>query len=160
MVDVGDKKISRREALAEGAIYMQPETLDQIRANTLRKGDVLGVAKLAGILAAKKTPEWIPLCHPLHLTQVDLFFSPAADPPRVEIQALVRAMDRTGVEMEALTAVSAAALTIYDMCKAVDRGMTIGPIGLLRKTGGKSGTYLRKKDRSAISEKKARGEMV
>jgi cyclic pyranopterin phosphate synthase len=124
---------------------MKPETLERVRANSLKKGDVLGVAKVAGILAAKKTPEWIPLCHPLQLTQIDLFFQPADDPARIEIQAQVKACDRTGVEMEALTAVSAAALTIYDMCKAVDRGLIIGPIVLQRKTGGQSGPYTRKK---------------
>jgi cyclic pyranopterin phosphate synthase len=144
MVDVGTKRITRREAWAGGTVYMKPETLERVRANSLQKGDVLAVAKIAGILAAKKTPEWIPLCHPLQLTQIELFFLTADDPARIEIQAQVKARDRTGVEMEALTAVSAAALTIYDMCKAVDRGLIIGPIGLLRKTGGKSGSYSRK----------------
>jgi cyclic pyranopterin phosphate synthase len=122
---------------------MKPETLERVRSNSLQKGDVLGVARIAGILAAKKTPEWIPLCHPLHLTQIELIFQTADNPARIEIQARVKAQDRTGVEMEALAAVSAAALTIYDMCKAVDRGLLIGPIGLLRKTGGKSGSYRR-----------------
>ena len=144
MVDVGAKRATRREAWAGGTVYMQAETLDQVRANTLQKGDVIGVAKVAGILAAKKTPDLIPLCHPLRITQVDLFFSLIPDPPRIEIQSLVKARDRTGVEMEALAAVTAAALTIYDMCKAIDRGMIIGPFGVLRKTGGESGTYHRK----------------
>ena len=142
MVDVGSKKISRREAWAGGAVYMQLGTLEKIRANTIQKGDVLGVAKVAGILAAKKTPELIPLCHPLVLTQVNLFFSLEEGPPRVEITAQVKALDRTGVEMEALTAATAAALTIYDMCKSIDRGMILGPFGLLEKTGGKSGRYI------------------
>ncbi|MCU0579805.1 MAG: cyclic pyranopterin monophosphate synthase MoaC [Desulfobacterota bacterium] len=145
MVDVGTKGITRREAWAGGTVHMKPETLERVRANSLQKGDVLGVAKVAGILAAKKTPEWIPLCHPLHLTQIELFFRTADEPARIEIEAQVKARDRTGVEMEALTAVCAAALTIYDMCKAVDRGMIIGPIGLLRKMGGESGPYARKK---------------
>ncbi|MBI5585442.1 MAG: cyclic pyranopterin monophosphate synthase MoaC [Deltaproteobacteria bacterium] len=145
MVDVGTKRVTRREAWAGGTVYMKPETLERVRANSLQKGDVLGVAKVAGILAAKKTPDWIPLCHPLQLTQIELIFQAADDPARIEIQAQVQARDRTGVEMEALTAVAAAALTIYDMCKAVDRGLIIGPIGLLRKKGGKSGSYHRKK---------------
>jgi cyclic pyranopterin monophosphate synthase len=145
MVDVGPKRVTRREAWAGGTVHMKPETLERVRSNSLQKGDVLGVAKIAGILAAKKTPEWIPLCHPLQLTQIELIFQMADNPSRIEIQARVKAQDRTGVEMEALTAVSAAALTIYDMCKAVDRGLLIGPIGLLRKTGGKSGPYRRTK---------------
>ena len=145
MVDVGTKRMTRREAWAGGTVHMKPETLERVRANSLQKGDVLGVAKVAGILAAKKTPEWIPLCHPLQLTQIELIFRTADEPARIEIEAQVKARDRTGVEMEALTAVCAAALTIYDMCKAVDRGLIIGPIGLLRKTGGKSGPYARKK---------------
>jgi cyclic pyranopterin monophosphate synthase len=143
MVDVGAKKISRREAWAVGAVYMQHGTLKKIQANTIQKGDVLGAAKLAGILAAKKTPDLIPLCHPLMLTQVNLFFSVGETPPRIEITAQAKALDRTGVEMEALTAATAAALTIYDMCKSIDRGMVLGPFGLLEKTGGKSGRYKR-----------------
>jgi cyclic pyranopterin phosphate synthase len=143
MVDVGLKKTTRREAWAGGAVYMQAATLEKIQANTIQKGDVLGVAKVAGILAAKKTPDLIPLCHPLMLTQVNLSFSPGQSPPRMEITAQVKAQDRTGVEMEALTAVTAAALTIYDMCKSIDRGMVLGPFGLLKKTGGKSGRFIR-----------------
>jgi cyclic pyranopterin monophosphate synthase len=143
MVDVGLKKTSRREAWAGGAVYMKVGTLERIQANAMEKGDVLGVAKLAGILAAKKTPDLIPLCHPLKLTQVNLFFSAGESPPRIEITAQVKALDRTGVEMEALTAATAAALTIYDMCKSIDRGMVLGPFGLLEKTGGKSGRYKR-----------------
>jgi cyclic pyranopterin phosphate synthase len=144
MVDVGSKKITQREAWAGGAVYMQAGTLEKIQTNAIQKGDVLGVAKIAGILAAKKTPELIPLCHPLRLTQVNLFFSPGQAPPRIEITAQVKAQDRTGVEMEALTAVTAAALTIYDMCKSIDREMVLGPFGLLEKTGGKSGRFKRK----------------
>jgi cyclic pyranopterin phosphate synthase len=144
MVDVGSKKITRREAWAVGAVYMKVGTLKKIQTNAIQKGDVLGVAKVAGILAAKRTPDLIPLCHPLKLTQVNLFFSPGQDPPRIEITAQVKAQDRTGVEMEALTAVTAAALTIYDMCKSIDREMVLGPFGLLEKTGGKSGRFKRK----------------
>ncbi len=144
MVDVGSKKITRREAWAGGAVYLQVGTLEKIQANTIQKGDVLGVAKVAGILAAKKTPELIPLCHPLRLTQVNVFLSPEQAPSRIEITAQVKAQDRTGVEMEALTAVTAAALTIYDMCKSIDRDMVLGPFGLLEKTGGKSGRFKRK----------------
>jgi len=144
MVDVGSKKITQREAWAGGAVYMQAGTLEKIQANVIQKGDVLGVAKVAGILAAKKTPDLIPLCHPLRLTQVNLIFSPGQTPPRIEIIAQVKAQDRTGVEMEALTAITAAALTIYDMCKSIDREMVLGPFGLLEKAGGKSGRFKRK----------------
>jgi cyclic pyranopterin phosphate synthase len=143
MVDVTPKKATRREAWAQGTVRLKKETLEKIRENALNKGDVLGVAKIAAIQAAKKTPELIPLCHPLRLTDIEVSFSLDQDPPRVTILARVQARDRTGVEMEALTAVAAAALTIYDMCKAVDRGMQLTDMMLLKKTGGKSGTYLR-----------------
>jgi cyclic pyranopterin monophosphate synthase len=143
MVDVSLKKTTLREAWATGVVLMRAETLKKIEDNTVKKGDVLGVAKISGIMAAKKTPEIIPLCHPLHLTEIDLTFSLIQEPPSVTITAKVQAIDRTGVEMEAMTAVAAAALTIYDMCKAVDRGIQITGLSLLKKTGGKSGVFLR-----------------
>ncbi len=141
MVDVGAKAETERVAIARGRIMMRPETLALVKAGQMGKGDVLGVARLAGIMAAKRTAELIPLCHPLALTSiaVDLTLDEAAS--AVEIEARVKLTGRTGVEMEALTAVSVAALTVYDMCKAVDRGMVISDIRLVRKSGGKSGTY-------------------
>ena len=143
MVDVGAKPESLREARARGAVVMRPSTLELVQRNAVQKGDVLSVAKIAGIMAAKRTAELIPLCHPLPLTSVDLAFHLDADAARIEIESLVRVMGRTGVEMEALTAVAAAALTIYDMCKAVDREMTITDIRLIEKRGGRSGTFRR-----------------
>jgi cyclic pyranopterin phosphate synthase len=139
MVDVGGKAETAREAVARGAVRMRPETLALIAAGGLPKGDVLAVARIAGIMAAKRTPELIPLCHPLSLTYVAVELTPDAARGAVLIEATVRTTGATGVEMEALTAVSAAALTVYDMCKAVDRGMRIGDIRLVRKRGGKSG---------------------
>ncbi|MCW5732251.1 MAG: cyclic pyranopterin monophosphate synthase MoaC [Alphaproteobacteria bacterium] len=141
MVDVSAKAETEREAVAKGRVVMAPETLALIRAGGAAKGDVLGVARLAGIMAAKRTAELIPLCHPLALSRVavDLVCLPEAN--AVEITASVRLVGRTGVEMEALTAVSVAALTVYDMVKAADRGMRIENIRLVKKTGGKSGTY-------------------
>jgi cyclic pyranopterin phosphate synthase len=147
MVDVSTKKATRREAWAQGTVLLKQETLEKIRKNEVEKGDVLSVARIAAVLAAKKTPDLIPLCHPLRLTQVDVSFSLENEPPRVSILARVRAQDRTGVEMEALTAVAAAALTIYDMCKAIDRGIRLTDMFLLKKTGGKSGPYV---NRAAI----------
>lgn len=147
MVDVGDKRISRRIAVAEGYIQMQPETLQRILAGGHSKGDVLGVARIAGIMGAKKTAELIPLCHPLALTRIDIELTPAPDANAVRCQALVETQDRTGVEMEALTAVQVTLLTIYDMCKAVDRGMTLDRIRLLEKSGGKSGLWRREANR-------------
>jgi cyclic pyranopterin phosphate synthase len=146
MVDVGAKPDTAREAVATGLVRMQRETLELIRAGRMAKGDVLAVAQVAGVMAAKRTPEIIPLCHTLLLTGVDLAFALEDDPDHgiVRIQATVRTVGKTGAEMEALTAVSAAALTIYDMCKAVDRAMTIDGIQLVRKSGGKSGTYERR----------------
>jgi cyclic pyranopterin monophosphate synthase len=147
MVDVTAKAETAREAIAKGTVRMRPETLALIRAGHVAKGDVLAVAQVAGILAAKQTPQIIPMCHTLLLTGVDLAFelevADAGDQASVHIQASVRTHGRTGAEMEALTAVSAAALTIYDMCKAVDRAMTIDAIRLLRKSGGKSGEFVR-----------------
>ena len=141
MVDVGAKEETLREATAAGRVLMQPATLALIEGGGVAKGDVLGVARLAGIMAAKRTPELIPLCHPLALTAVEVELACCADPPSVEISATCRLRGRTGVEMEALTAVSVAALTVYDMCKAVDRGMRITDIRLRHKAGGKSGSF-------------------
>jgi cyclic pyranopterin phosphate synthase len=139
MVDVGAKDATRREAVARGAVLMRPETLQMIVAGAAPKGDVLAVARVAGIMAAKRAPDLIPLCHPLLLTHVAVELLPDAAAAAVRIEATVRTTGKTGVEMEALTAVSAAALTIYDMCKAVDRGMRISDIRLAQKRGGKSG---------------------
>ena len=143
MVDVGAKQETQREAVAVGEVRMASETLRLLRAGNLPKGDVLGVARVAGILAAKRTSELIPLCHPLPLTFVGLDFSFDEEASRVLITATARCRGQTGVEMEALTAVSLAALTIYDMAKAVEKTMVIGEIRLLSKTGGKSGDWTR-----------------
>jgi cyclic pyranopterin phosphate synthase len=143
MVDVSGKPATVRQAIARGEVRMRPETLAQIKANTFKKGDVLAVAKLAGIQAAKRTDELIPLAHPLALTGIDLITTLDDQVSAVMIQAAVSTVAPTGVEMEALAAVAAAALTIYDMCKAVDRSMTIERIRLVRKTGGRSGDYER-----------------
>ena len=141
MVDVGSKAVTQREAIAKGTVTMAPATLDMVMAGTAKKGDVLGVARLAGIMAAKKTAELIPLCHQIALSSVDIALD--CDPERhaVDITATVRTADRTGVEMEAITAVCITALTIYDMCKSADRAIRIGEVRLTRKSGGKSGTY-------------------
>jgi cyclic pyranopterin phosphate synthase len=140
MVDVTDKAVTARTAVAEGSVTMAQETLRRILEGSVAKGDVLAVAQVAGIQAAKKTSDWIPMCHPLPLTGVNVRFRDnGAD--ELTITAEVKTTGRTGVEMEALTAVSAAALTIYDMCKAIQKDMVIGPIRLLAKTGGKSGDY-------------------
>ena len=143
MVDVGDKDVTRRVAIAEGWIRMQPGTLDRIVAGAHAKGDVLGIARVAGIMGAKRTAELIPLCHPLALTRVSVDLEPQPEHNAVRCQATVETQGRTGVEMEALTAVQVALLTIYDMCKAVDRGMTMTEIRLLEKSGGKSGAWRR-----------------
>ena len=142
MVDVGNKEETRRLAVARGEVRMQPETLARIMNDRIEKGDVLGVARLAGIMAAKKTSELIPLCHPLPIDSVAVGFTPDPGQGIVAVEATVKVRGRTGVEMEALTAVAAAALTIYDMCKAVDRSMTIGNIRLIEKSGGRSGHYI------------------
>jgi cyclic pyranopterin phosphate synthase len=139
MVDVSDKPDSERIAIARGEVYMQPETLALIRQGALKKGDVLAVARLAGIMAAKRTAELIPLCHPLAITHVSVELTLDDQPPRVLIEARVKTTGKTGVEMEALTAVSVAGLTIYDMAKAVDRGMRIEAVRLAEKHGGRSG---------------------
>jgi len=143
MVDVSGKQETAREAKAAGRVTMQPDTLRRILDREVSKGDVFGVARLAGIMAAKKTPELIPLCHSLNLASVEIEFIPDEASSWVDIQATVRTTAKTGAEMEALTAVAAAGLTIYDMCKAVDRAMTITDVRLVRKSGGKSGTYER-----------------
>ncbi len=141
MVDVGDKAATERSATAKGSVLMAPETLAKIMAGGFKKGDVLSVAQLAGIMGAKRTPDLIPLCHPLALTsvKVDLVCDP--DRHAVDIEATCKLNGQTGVEMEALTAVSIAALTVYDMCKAVDRGMRITDVRLIHKAGGKSGIF-------------------
>lgn len=141
MVDVTDKEVTYREAVAEGVIYMNEQTIQAIADGNIKKGDVLSVAQVAGIMAAKKTSDIIPMCHPLMLTGVDISFD--VKKTEIAIKAIVKCKGETGVEMEALTAVSTAALTIYDMCKAVQKDMTIGDIKLLEKTGGKSGHYKR-----------------
>jgi cyclic pyranopterin phosphate synthase len=141
MVDVSAKAETERVATARGRVTMKPETLALIQAGGMAKGDVLGVARLAGIMAAKRTPDLIPLCHPLPLTKVTVDLKCLSEINAVEIEATVKLKGRTGVEMEALTAVSVAALTLYDMCKAVDKGMVLGDIRLIRKEGGKSGTW-------------------
>jgi cyclic pyranopterin phosphate synthase len=140
MVDVGAKAVTDRSATARARVVMLPETLAMIRAGTAKKGDVLGVARLAGIMAAKRTAELIPLCHPLSITSVAIDLAPEGD-DTVEIAATVKTTGQTGVEMEALTAASVAALTVYDMCKAVDRGMRIEGLRVVAKSGGKSGDY-------------------
>ena len=137
MVDVSGKQPTARTARVGARVWMAPETLRLLKEQALPKGDVLAVAKVAGIMAAKRTCELVPLCHPISLTQVDLVFTIAGDEPRVDIECVARTEDRTGVEMEALIGASVAAITIYDMCKAVDRGMIVGDIRLLEKTGGK-----------------------
>ena len=143
MVDVSDKPETERVATAAGRIIMAPETLARIEAGTIGKGDVLAVAQVAGIMAAKKTWEFIPMCHPLLLDGIDISFAIDRDAVAVEIRATVKTTGRTGVEMEALSAVAGAALTIYDMCKAIDRGMCVENIRLLRKSGGRSGIFTR-----------------
>ncbi len=143
MVDVGAKKETERVAIARCEVRMKPETLALIQSGGVPKGDVIGVARVAGILAAKRTGELIPLCHPLPITSASVDFSFDEPGSRVLIEAMVATVSKTGVEMEALTACSVAALTIYDMAKAADKGMVIGEVRLVKKTGGKSGTYLR-----------------
>lgn len=143
MVDVGGKEVTTREATAEGCVRMQAATLATILSGNAKKGDVLATARIAGIMAAKKTHELIPLCHPLLIEKVTLDIAPDDALPGLRISATVRVSGRTGVEMEALTAVSVACLTIYDMAKAVDRGMEIGPVSLSAKSGGRSGDWRR-----------------
>ena len=139
MVDVGDKDVTRREAVARGRVVMAPETLTAIREQATPKGDVLSVAQLAGVMAAKRASELIPLCHPLPLSFVGVELTPGEDRASVEIEATVRTTGQTGAEMEALTAVSVAGLTVYDMCKAIDRAMRVEAVRLVSKSGGQSG---------------------
>lgn len=143
MVDVGGKPDTQRHAVAAGAIFMQGRTLERLLQGEHKKGDVLGIARTAGIMAAKRTADLIPLCHPLPLTHIEIDLSPNADALAVECVCRAESLSRTGVEMEALMAVQICLLTIYDMCKAVDRGMSIGDVRLLEKAGGKSGLWRR-----------------
>ena len=143
MVDVTDKAPTQRTAVAQAVVHMNEETFRRIAAGTVTKGNVMETARIAGVMAAKKTAALIPMCHPLNLTHVQVDFFPDAAGHTIRIEATARIVDQTGVEMEALTAVSVAALTLYDMCKAIDKAMTITDISLLRKTGGKSGTFNR-----------------
>ena len=152
MVDVGEKPLTFREAIAGGEVQMQPETLQQILTQQIKKGDVFSVARLAGIMAAKQTSSLIPLCHPLPLSAVIIDFNSDPQRGRVTISATAKVTGQTGVEMEALTAVSVAALTIYDMCKAIDREMVIEEICLLKKSGGKSGTFIRKNSQLEVGK--------
>jgi cyclic pyranopterin phosphate synthase len=145
MVDVSRKTETLREAVVRGSIYMNPKTFKSIMSGKVAKGDVLAVAKVAGIMAAKKTSEIIPMCHPLNLSHVEINLFPLEKESRIEIEAKVRIKAQTGVEMEGFVAVAAAGLTIYDMCKAIDRGMTLSNIHLVKKTGGRSGTYTAKR---------------
>jgi len=145
MVDVTAKDITRRVAVAQGKILMRAETLAMIVEKRVAKGDVFSVARVAGIMGAKRTPDLIPMCHPLNITSIEISLTPVKNPSRVEIEATVKVTGQTGVEMEAMSAVAVSALTIYDMCKAVDREMTIDEIHLAQKSGGKSGTFTRKK---------------
>ncbi|MDJ0868532.1 MAG: cyclic pyranopterin monophosphate synthase MoaC [Myxococcota bacterium] len=148
MVDVGEKPVTRRECVARGAVQMAPETLALVTEGRNPKGDVLAVARLAGVQAAKRTADWIPLAHPVPLDVVEVELVPEPEASRIVIEASVRAQARTGVEMEALVAVAAAGLTVYDMCKAVDRGMTLEAVRLESKSGGKSGTWQRTEGKS------------
>jgi cyclic pyranopterin phosphate synthase len=148
MVDVSDKASTERVATAQGVVLMKPETLEKIQRRNIAKGDVLAVAQVAGVMGAKRTPDLIPMCHPMFLTSVDIAFKEEVQPNHqglcsITITATVKTRGQTGVEMEALTAVTISALTIYDMCKAVDKGMSFTDVYLLSKSGGKSGVYIR-----------------
>ena len=147
MVDVSAKADTNREAVARGTVRMQPQTLALMQSGGMAKGDVIAAARLAGIMAAKRTSELITLCHPITLTKVDIDLEPNEQESRIEITATARSLGKTGVEMEALTAVAVTALTFYDMVKAADRSMVVGDIRLLEKSGGKSGTYIREEHR-------------
>ena len=144
MVDASKKKETLREAVVRGSIFMNPKTYKQIMSGKITKGDVFAVARVAGIMAAKKTSEIIPMCHPLNLSHVEINFYPSEKGSRIDIEAKVKIRAQTGIEMEGLVAVATAGLTIYDMCKAIDRGMVISNIHLVKKTGGKSGTFIAK----------------
>lgn len=143
MVDVSEKEDTQREAAAIGSIFMKRETLERIQEGTIKKGDVLSVAQVGGIMACKNTPHIIPMCHPIMISGCDISFKLDFEKNKIDITAITKTVGKTGVEMEALTAVSACALTIYDMCKAIDREMTIGNIMLMKKSGGKSGAFMR-----------------
>ncbi len=143
MVDVSEKPLTQREAVARGSVYMRPETIKLIKDRAIEKGDVIAVARVAGIMAAKKTSELIPMCHPLNITSVTVDIRIDEEGNKLDVEAKVKTVGQTGVEMEALTAVSIAALTIYDMCKAVDKGIVISDIMLMEKRGGKSGEFRR-----------------
>ena len=143
MVDVSEKQVTLREAVAGGTVYLNSETFDLIKRGEIKKGDVLAVAQVAGIMAAKRAPDFIPMCHPLAITGIDITFTPDEPNSAIHITATVRCKGETGVEMEALTAVATAALTIYDMCKAAQKDIEISNIRLLKKSGGKSGEYVR-----------------
>jgi cyclic pyranopterin phosphate synthase len=145
MVDVSKKKETLREAVVQGSIFMNPMTFKSIMSGKIVKGDVLAVAKVAGIMAAKKTSEIIPMCHSLNLSHVEVNFHPFEKESRIDIEAKIKIKAQTGVEMEGFVAVATAGLTIYDMCKAIDRGMTLSNIHLVKKTGGRSGTYTAKR---------------
>jgi len=155
MVDVTEKIVTDRVAVAKARVLMKKDTLSLVLANDMKKGDVLGVARVAGIMAAKKTSELIPLCHPLSITGITVDFKTLKRPPAIDITATARISSKTGVEMEALTAASVSALTVYDMCKAVDKEMILTDIRLMKKSGGKSGLFTRKKAHSR--KKKKRG---
>jgi cyclic pyranopterin monophosphate synthase len=142
MVDVSQKKETLREAVVRGSVFMNPKTFKSIMSGEIAKGDVLAVAKVAGIMASKRTSEIIPMCHPLNLSHVEINFFPDEKESRIDVEARVKIKAQTGVEMEGFVAVTAAGLTIYDMCKAIDRGMVFSNIHLVKKTGGKSGTYV------------------
>lgn len=142
MVDISSKKETLREAVVRGSVYMNQNTFKRIMTGRIEKGEVFSVARVAGIMAGKKTSEIIPMCHPLNLSHIEINFFPFEKENRIDIEAKAKIKARTGVEMEAFVAVAVAGLTIYDMCKAIDRGMVISNIRLLKKTGGKSGTYL------------------
>ncbi len=144
MVDITDKEPTLRSAVAQGVVSMKPSTFEMIHNDSIKKGNVLETAKIAGIMAAKKTSELIPLCHPINISHIDINFEPDKDESSIKIKTRVRLFGQTGVEMEALTAVSVAALTIYDMCKSQDKKMIISDICLLEKSGGKSGIFVRK----------------
>jgi cyclic pyranopterin monophosphate synthase len=159
MVDVGAKEKTERVAVATAELRMLPQTLARIQAGRIEKGDVLAAARLAGVMAAKRTPDVIPLCHPIALSGVEVQVEPAGDGAGLRVQVTVRTVDRTGVEMEALTAACAAALTVYDMCKSVDRGMVLQAVQLEHKAGGRSGVWEREpaKPASAARPRKKRG---
>lgn len=154
MVDVSNKPKTLREAIVHGTIHMKPNTFKKIMSGKIAKGDVLSVAKVAGIMAAKKTAEIIPMCHPLNLSHVEINFFPSEKESKIDIEAKVKIKAQTGVEMEGMVAVATAGLTIYDMCKAIDRGMVLSDIHLTKKTGGKSGTYSFRSSELGVRSKK------